>query len=417
METCAVTVEYNPFHRGHLQQLAMIRQHFGDKTGLVLCMSGPFCQRGVPALLDKGLRAKLALSMGADLVLELPQAFAIASAERFAQGAVQTLLATGVVRHLAYGCEDPTQAEQIRQLAALLAQEPAETGRAIRQGIADGRGFAASRQQAVESLTGNPLMGQLLCQSNTILAVEYEKALARWGPLPSLALPLLEKEKTSASLIRDRLWQAVRSDRKEALWELMTDLAPLLPPASTAAIMEALNQGKGFLLEEMLAPSLLLSPPFRERESLEAIAGMQGGLAGRILKALKEDPAQALAEGTSPYQAFVNRLASRAHPASRIRRAILAASLGIQAQDEALTCGGPTYIRVLAFNRRGRKLLSYMRRQASLPLIMQASDFRKLKGEKAQAQAKLDLQAQALWNHHAGLADQSEFHRPLIQVP
>lgn len=144
---------------------------------------------------------------------------------------------------------------------------------------------------------------------------------------------------------------------------------------------------------------------------------MQGGLAGRILKALKEDPAQALAEGTSPYQTFVNRLASRAHPASRIRRAILAASLGIRAQDEALTREGPTYIRVLAFNRRGRKLLSYMRHQASLPLIMQASDFRKLKDEKAQAQAKLDLQAQAVWNHHAGLADQSEFQRPLIQVP
>ena len=395
----------------------MIRQHLGDKTGLVICMSGPFCQRGVPALLDKGLRAKLALSMGADLVLELPQAFAIASAERFAQGAVHTLLATGVVRHLAYGSEDPTQARQIRQLASLLAQEPEETGRAIRQGIAEGKGFAASRQQAVESLTGDPLMGRLLSQSNTILAVEYEKALARWGPLPSLALPLLEKEKTSASLIRDRLWQAVISDRKEALWELMTDLAPLLPPASTAAIMEALNQGRGFLLEEMLAPSLLLSPLFRERESLEGIAGMQGGLAGRILKALKEDPAQALAEGTSPYQTFVNRLASRAHPASRIRRAILAASLGIRAQDEALTREGPTYIRVLAFNRRGRKLLSYMRHQASLPLIMQASDFRKLKDEKAQAQAKLDLQAQAVWNHHAGLADQSEFQRPLIQVP
>ena len=417
MDTCALTAEYNPFHRGHQEQLRLLGQHFGKKAGLILCLSGPFCQRGVPALLDKRVRAGLALAMGADLVLELPVAFAAASAERFALGAIQTLLATGVVRHLAYGSEAPDQGDKIKELAAFLAHEPQALGQAIRQGIADGLGFAASRQKAVTELTQDPLMGQLLSQSNTILALEYEKALVRYGPLPSLALPLFDKERHSASAIRDRVWEAVQSDQKEALWQLLTDLAPLLPPPSSAAIMDALIQGKGLVLEEDLAPFLLRSPRFRNRESLEEIAGMQAGLANRVFNALKDDPARALSEGPRPYEAFINGLATRAHPASRIRRAILAAALGIRKQDRALTQAGPGYIRVLGFSRQGRRLLSYMRREASLPVIMQASDFRQLKDETALAQASLDLQAQALWQLHAGQAGTSQFQDRPIQVP
>jgi hypothetical protein len=58
-----------------------------------------------------------------------------------------------------------------------------------------------------------------------------------------------------------------------------------------------------------------------------------------------------------------------------------------------------------------------MRREASLPVIMQASDFRQLKDETALAQASLDLQAQALWQLHAGQAGTSQFQDRPIQVP
>lgn len=417
METCAITVEYNPFHMGHLRQLSLVRQELGKKTGLVVLMSGPFCQRGEPAILDKGQRALLALKMGADLVLELPQAFAMASAERFAQGAVQTLLATGVVRRLAYGTESPQDLDRIKDLAAFLLEEEDDLGRAIRQGIALGRGFASSRQEAVSQLTQDPSKARLLAESNTILAVEYEKALLRYGPLPSLALPLYEKDRHSAGLIRDRIWEAIREEKEETYWNLVKDLAPLLPPSSTAMLMDALLSGSGYLHEEMLAPSLLLSPLLKDKEKLSEVWGMQGGLAGRIVKTLKDDPASLLKEGSRPYDDFIRGLASRAHPASRVRRAILAASLGILDRDEALTREGPGYIRILAFNRQGRRLLSYMRKTARLPLVSKASDFRGLKDKGARAQARLDLQAQALWNYHAGLRGESEFQRPLIQVP
>ena len=75
MNFCAVICEYNPFHNGHLYQLGKIREESGcDK---ILCvMSGNFTQRGEAALFSKYERAKHAVENGADVVLELPTAFA-----------------------------------------------------------------------------------------------------------------------------------------------------------------------------------------------------------------------------------------------------------------------------------------------------------------------------------------------------
>jgi predicted nucleotidyltransferase len=415
MDTCGLTAEYNPFHRGHQKQLRLIREKLGEKTGLVVCISGPFCQRGVPTLLDKGVRAELALRLGADLVLELPVAFATASAERFARGAVETLLATGVVRRIAYGTEAPEDRDKIKQAAAILADEPPELGLAIREGIASGKGFAQARQDALAKVTQDPGLARLLAESNTILAVEYEKALLNSSPLPTLALPLFDKASFSASLIRDRVWKTLTKGPDDFL-SLTKDLSSVLPPPSVAAIMGAVSRGRGILHEEMTALPFLLTPAFFDRDRLNQIAGMQAGLSGRLFKALRQDPASALQGGERPYNRFIDSLATRAFPASRIRRAILSAALGIPAEDLALTQDGPGYIRVLAFNRRGRRLLSYMRKEAHLPLILNASDFRQLEEESARRQAALDFQAQAVWNHLAGLDTASEFERQVLQV-
>ena len=58
-------------------------------------MSGDFVQRGEPAVYSKYLRTRMALSCGADLVVELPSAFAVSSAEDFAACGVALLTGLG----------------------------------------------------------------------------------------------------------------------------------------------------------------------------------------------------------------------------------------------------------------------------------------------------------------------------------
>ena len=75
MKVAGIIAEYNPFHNGHKYQLEQVRKRT-DADYIIIAMSGDFLQRGVPALSDKHTRARMALSAGADLVLELPTVWA-----------------------------------------------------------------------------------------------------------------------------------------------------------------------------------------------------------------------------------------------------------------------------------------------------------------------------------------------------
>ena len=85
-----VISEYNPFHNGHLYHLQR-SQELVNPDYSVCIMSGNFCQRGEPALIDKWSRCEMALNSGFDIVIELPTIYNISSAENFAEGAIKIL--------------------------------------------------------------------------------------------------------------------------------------------------------------------------------------------------------------------------------------------------------------------------------------------------------------------------------------
>jgi predicted nucleotidyltransferase len=85
-----IIAEYNPFHRGHEYQVRYARETLGADY-VIVAMSGDFVQRGEPAVLDKYVRASMALNSGVNLVVELPVNYAVSSAENFAAGALKVL--------------------------------------------------------------------------------------------------------------------------------------------------------------------------------------------------------------------------------------------------------------------------------------------------------------------------------------
>lgn len=137
MNAIGIICEYNPFHLGHARMLEGLRRQYD--APLVCAMSGNFVQRGDAAVAHKHARGEMAVRCGADLVLELPTPWAMASAERFADGGVALLTSTGVVSHLAFGSE-------CGDLTALQAAEAAlsqpELMPRIRQLLAQGMAYA-----------------------------------------------------------------------------------------------------------------------------------------------------------------------------------------------------------------------------------------------------------------------------------
>ena len=162
-----IIAEYNPFHAGHAYQIKKI-----CGAEVVAVMSGSFTQRGSPAILDKWTRARLAVIGGVDLVLELPFISAVRSAQDFARGGIRLLESLGVVDTLAFGAE-------VANLSALKVAASAFEEKCfsdeLKRLMSIGTSYAAAVTKILSSVTR--LDEKILRQPNTILAIEYLRAL------------------------------------------------------------------------------------------------------------------------------------------------------------------------------------------------------------------------------------------------
>ena len=176
----AVICEFNPFHNGHAYLLREARRLTGSPV--VCVMSGSFTQRGEAAITDKFTRAAIALKNGADLVAELPAVYAVANAQRFAEGGVAVAALLPSVTHLAFGCE--TDDLELLQTAADAAADENVNARIAEQ-MKSGESYPRAFSAAVREVYGEKTAA-LLASPNNILAVEYLRALRGTGikPLP-----------------------------------------------------------------------------------------------------------------------------------------------------------------------------------------------------------------------------------------
>lgn len=152
MRVAGIIAEYNPFHNGHAYHLRKAREEIGAEY-VVIVLSAPFTQRGEPAIVDKWARARMALACGADLVLELPFAYAAQSAEWFARGGVAILERTGIVTDLCFGMETSDLAP-LAGIARAAANETGQFKRALKRSLREGLSFPAARAEALAGCLG-----------------------------------------------------------------------------------------------------------------------------------------------------------------------------------------------------------------------------------------------------------------------
>lgn len=203
-----IICEYDPFHRGHRRQFDLIRAQLPGAR-IVCAMSGPFTQRGMPALHSPADRARAALEAGADLVLELPCAFAVRDAEHFALGGVSLLTRLGFVTHLSFGAEDDLDA--LLPAAALLDAPTPAFQEALRAALARGASFAAAQGEALSACLPAPRPASWE-KPNNILALCYLRALRRLES-PLLSLPVRREGDYHASALEGQRWPSATAVR------------------------------------------------------------------------------------------------------------------------------------------------------------------------------------------------------------
>lgn len=365
-----IICEYDPFHRGHARQFALIREALPD-AHIVCLMSGCFTQRGMPAVHSPAVRAKAALEAGADLVLELPCAFAVRDAEHFALGGVEIFTRLGFVTHLSFGAED-----DIRLLlpAADLLEHPTPAFEdALRSALAEGVSFAAAQGKALEACL--PVEDSPWQKPNNILALCYLRAISR---LHSPLIPLPVRRAGDYHAQELDVWPSATAVRK-AFWEgdfAAADAAsgwnlphqPVCPP-------------------DALDTLLLYKLRTARADALAALPDCSEGLEHRL---------KACAVQACSREELLETLKTKRYARARLSRLCTHALLDIT-QEFLKEHPSPESVRLLGLRRSAGELTAALR-ESSIPVIAKAAD-----ADRTGALYQLDLRAYDLWALGAGL--------------
>lgn len=348
MKISAIICEYNPFHKGHHYHIEQTKA----KTGcdfVISIMSGSFVQRGLPAVYDKWSRTKAALACGADLVLELPAAYACASAERFAFGGVQTAVLTGIADTLSFGCETD-DLTLLQELAHLFTEESPEYKNLLKDQLSRGVSFPAARAEAAEQLL--PGAKNILDQSNAILGIEYLKALKKLGsgmvPCPILRKGAAETDINSSASYPSAL--AIRTS---------LSTTGRLPEGALPENAAEYFTGEHPVFLNDLSQPLFYRLRTMTPEEIAEIAEVSEGLEHKL---------HAAARTAEDAGSLIAAVKSKRYTQSRIQRILINCLLGITKDLQAQTDAEP-YLRVLGVRKQSTALLSLLAEQAKAPVI------------------------------------------------
>lgn len=431
MHIVGIIAEYNPFHKGHCYQIEELRRRT-HADYIVIAMSGNFVQRGAPAIADKYARTRMALSCGADLVLELPCLWATASAEDFAMAGVTLFEKTGCVDTLCFGAECGDLAF-LTAVTSILAEEPADYRDRFAAYLKEGMAFPAARSRALTEYmthTGRcssegfdaDHISELLASPNNILAIEYLKALWRRG---SRIQPHLISRKgagyhdtdvaqplASATAIRRELMAGRASVPETPCAKQDFDTAPLsaMPPAAAEILTEYHREypyAAGDDFSAQLA-YLLLS---QSTEQLAAYGDSNMELAGRM-KSLLPD--------FRSLEAFAQLLKTKNVTLTRISRVLCHTLLGLTQKDYAAgkELDYIPYLRMLGFCRDSAPLLNRMDSCAAVPVIAKLADAASILPDNVLSLLSQDIFAADLYEQNLALRTQktarSEYSRGLV---
>ena len=352
MKFCLSVCEFNPLHNGHVRLINEMKKN-GD--AVVIIMSGNFCQRGNAAVLDKYARARHAVLAGADLVIELPVAFATSPAEIFAKGAIKLLSEIKGEKTLFFGTERGEK-EAFSRTADALLYESKEFKRALKENLSTGMPFAEARERALLDNSDADLT--LLRSPNAVLGVEYVKAIKFFRsdmdfcPIPredNYNDATVSGEHCSSLAVRSAIDDGKKKKAKGYMPNYVYgDLPEALPDISEIVLYSAIRATS---------------------HELKGITDCSEGLENRI---------KVLARECRDLSTLIDRLETRRYTRARISRILTNNMLGVTRDLSEKCLRSNLYLKVLAVNENRKDMLSIKTERS--PLLTRKSDADRLSG-------------------------------------
>lgn len=346
-----IIAEYNPFHNGHAYHLEQSKE-LAKADYVIAVVSGNFVQRGNVSLINKWDKADMALTNGADLVIELPTVYSISSAENFAYGAVKILNSLNIVDYVSFG----TELDDINILdkcADILYKQPQKFVNLLNHELSKGLSFPKARENALLMyLNDIRRYSNVLSSPNNILAIEYLKALKK---LRSPIRPIAVKRKNAGynDLEITNNFASATAIRKKLIDNKPAGLSKLMPANSYRVLYNSIQ--KGHYVKDITSFEKEIIFTLRKM-SLKEIANLPDVTEG-LEHAIKN-----AANSCNTIDEFMNIIKTKRYTNTRIQRILLYALLGITKDDMKASTKVQPYIRVLGMNKKGKDLISVISR-------------------------------------------------------
>ena len=405
MKIAGIIAEYNPIHAGHEYHIAETKKRTGADL-VIVCMSGSYTQRGIPAFFDKFTRTRDALAAGADIVLEMPLCASLGSAEIFARGGVSLLSAAGAGL-LSFGSESG-DIYALSALAEIIADEPEVLSQRLRDNLKNGLSYPRAYSEALKyyltAQTTAPknsdcpsdiyrLSDGLLSSPNNTLALEYIKAVKKLGL--NMELFTVKREGMGYNELFNSSEQGtpassncLTKDEFHAVDDCSKNISDRSFPSSSA-IREAIRNSRSkekYLENDDFTLPLVYRLLTHNAATLSEISDINSDMADRIIK-----------QSTEPFtfSELAGRIKSKTITQARINRCLYHILFDIKTGD--CTIETPPYIRVLGIRETAGNYLKELKFNAPCPVICRLAKDTELLSENAKKALKKELLAYELY--------------------
>ena len=336
MNKIGIICEYNPFHNGHIYHLNKIKELYPDSI-IVLVMSGNFTQRGIPSIIDKWDKTKIALEYGIDLVIELPFVFATQGADYFAKGAI-SILKELKVEKLVFGSET-CDIDRLKDLANIQLSDEYEEE--VKKYI-----NTEINYPTILNLAFNKFNKEGINNPNDLLALSYIKEIIKQNADIEPICIKRTNDFHSTELNNISSATSIRNAVNNNI-----DISNSVPKET----LEILNK-KVFKENDYFK---FLKYKIISEDNLEIYQTVPTGFNTNLKREIIN---------SNTWDEFVENLKTKHYTYNRINRMLIHILCGFT-KEKANSFKDIEYIRILGFNNKGKEYLNTIKKDINLPII------------------------------------------------
>ncbi len=333
MKVIGIIAEYNPFHLGHLYQINELKKLYPDSL-IITIISTHFTERGDISLINKWDKTRLALTYGADLVVELPTLYATQAADIFAEIALK-ILNELKINILAFGSEC-NNIDLITKLAK--AELNPEYDKLVKEYLDSGINYPTAMSKALKNIAGDTLD-----KPNDLLGLSYIKEILKNNyditPICIKRTNNYHDKKINSNIIPASLIRDLYINNK--------DIKKFVPKETNKYLNKiTLDDAFSYLKYKIIT----------DKEHLNEYLDVDEGIENRLIKVIYE---------SNDWHTLINKIKTKRYTYNKINRMLIHILLSVKKSDNIKE----PYLRVLGFNLRGRTYLNQIKKHLKMPFI------------------------------------------------